>query len=134
MALVDFNYIYSMSSSIRQQKFGRLIQKELSDIFLRDKKGIIENTLISIVEVKMSPDLGVAKVFISMTLVKDRQAVLMQLNSHKGEIRKALGARIRNQARIIPELIFIIDEIEESALRMEELINSLNIPKDDSES
>ncbi|HAC23532.1 MAG TPA: 30S ribosome-binding factor RbfA [Cytophagales bacterium] len=114
--------------SVRQQKFSRLIQKELSDIFQRDKRGLLGNAFITIAEVRMSPDLGVAKVFISMMLAPDKQAVLAKLNDHKGEIRKALGDKIRNQARIIPELVFIIDEVEENAMRMDTLIRNLNIP------
>src|SRR5258706_10947523 len=122
-------YLYGMT--LRQQKYGRLIQKELSDIFLRDKRGIIGNEFITIAEVQMSPDLSVAKVFISMALAKDKKAVLNQVTLHKSEIRKALGDRIRNQARIVPELIFFIDEVEENAQRMEELIKSLHIPKEE---
>ena len=116
---------------MRQQKYARLIQKELSDIFLRDKRGIIGNVFITIAEVQMSPDLSVAKVYISMTLAKDKKMVLAQINNHKSEIRKALGDRIRNQVRIVPELVFFIDEVEESAQRIEDLIKSLNIPKEE---
>ncbi len=123
-----------MTGSTRQQKFGRLIQKELSDIFQRDKRGILQNTFISIADVAMSPDLGVAKVYISMMLAKDKAQVLEKLNRSKGEIRKALGDRIRHQVRIIPELIFIIDETEENAMRIEELIRNLNIPPADKQS
>lgn len=117
-----------MAGSTRQQKFGKLIQKELSDIFQRDKRGILENAFISISDVSMSPDLGVAKVYVSMMLAKDKNQVLEKLNRGKSEIRKALGERIRKQVRVIPELIFIIDETEENALRIEELIKNLNIP------
>ena len=120
-----------MAGSTRQQKFGRLIQKELSDIFQRDKRGILENTFITIADVDMSPDLSVAKVYISMMLAKDKQKTLEKLNRGKGEIRKALAERIRKQVRVIPELIFIIDETEENALKIEELIKSLNIPPAD---
>jgi ribosome-binding factor A len=120
-------YLYSMT--MRQQKYGRLIQKELSDIFLRDKRGIIGNAFITIAEVRMSPDLSMAKVYLSMTLAKDKKLVLNQITAHKSEIRKALGDRIRNQARIVPELVFVIDEVEENAQRMDDLIKSLNIPK-----
>ncbi len=117
-----------MSSTVRQQKFARLIQKELSDIFLRDKRGFLDNAFITIAEVRISPDLSVAKVYISMMLAKDKQALLDKLDQHKKEIRKALGERIRNQARIIPELAFFIDEVEENALKMDELLKNLNIP------
>jgi ribosome-binding factor A len=122
-----------MSGTVRQQKYGRLIQKELSDIFLRDKRGFLGNTFITIAEVKLSPDLSVAKVYLSLTLAKDKNAILQNIQHHKSEIRKALGDRIRNQARIIPDLVFFIDEVEDNALRIENLIKSLNIPKEKSE-
>jgi ribosome-binding factor A len=123
--------LYLCSMTVRQQKYGRLIQKELSDIFFRDKRSVLDNAFITVAEVKMSPDLSVAKVFLSMTLAKNKNVVLASINSHKSEIRKALGDRIRNQARIVPELVFVIDEVEENAQRMEELIKSLNIPKEE---
>jgi ribosome-binding factor A len=122
-----------MSGTVRQQKYGRLIQKELSDIFLKDKKGFLGNAFITIAEVRLSPDLSIAKVYLSLTLSKDKEAVLKNIQHHKSEIRKALGDRIRNQARIIPDLLFFIDEVEETAQRMEDLIRNLNIPKEKSE-
>lgn len=117
-----------MSGTVRQQKYAKLIQKELSDIFQRDKRGILDNAFITIAEVKVSPDLSFAKIYISMMLAKDRPAILKKLELHKSEIRKALGDRIRNQARIIPNLAFFVDEVEENAARMDELIKNLNIP------
>ena len=65
-----------MSGTVRQQKFSRLIQKELSDIFQRDQRGFLGNAFITIVDVRVSPDLGVARVYISMVLVKDKKALL----------------------------------------------------------
>ena len=119
-----------MSGTVRQQKYSKLIQKELSEIFLRDKKGILGNAFITIADVRMSPDLSVAKVYFSMTLAKDKNAILNNIESHKSEIRKALGDRIRNQARIVPALVFFIDELEENAQRIEDVIKNLNIPKE----
>jgi ribosome-binding factor A len=121
-------YLYAMSSTVRQQKFAKLIQKELSDIFLRDQRKFLDNAFITIAEVKMSPDLGVAKIYISMMLAKDKSALLKKLDLHKKEIRKALGDRMRNQARIIPELAFFRDEVEENANRMDEILKNLDIP------
>lgn len=120
-----------MSGTVRQQKVGRLIQKELSDIFQRDQLGLLGTTFITIVEVRMSPDLSLAKVYISMMLAKDKKATLAKLDQHKKEIRKALGDRIRNQARIIPELAFLIDEVQEKAQHMDDLLKSLHIPPAD---
>lgn len=122
-----------MAGSTRQQKFSRLIQKELSDIFQRDKKGILENTFISIVDVKVSPDLSVARIYLSMTLAKDKERVLENINLHKREIRKALGEKIGRQVRIVPEIAFFIDEVEEHAQRIEDIIKNLNIPPEGKE-
>lgn len=117
-----------MARSTRQQKFSRLIQKELSDIFQRDKRGIIDNAFITIADVRVSPDLGVAKIYISMTLAKDKSAILEKMNLRKKEIRKALGDKIGKQVRIIPELVFYIDEVEENAQRMDDILGKLHIP------
>lgn len=118
-----------MAGTTRQQKFSRLIQKELSDVFQRDKRGILENAFITITDVRMSPDLSIAKIYISMMLAKDKQGILDKINVRKKEIRKALGDKIAKQVRIIPELIFFIDEVEEKAKKMDELIDTLHIPK-----
>ncbi len=117
-----------MSGTTRQQKYARLIQKELGDIFQRDKKGILDNAFVSIIEVKVSPDLSVAKVYLSMLLAKEKENILKKINLRKKEIRKELGDKIAKQVRIIPELVFYIDEVEENAQRIEEIIKNLNIP------
>jgi len=105
-----------------------LIQKEISDIFQKDKRGILENAFITLADVRVSPDLSVAKIYISMLLEKDKEKLLEKINTRKKEIRKELGDRIGKQVRIIPELVFYIDEVEENAQRIEEIIKNLNIP------
>jgi ribosome-binding factor A len=117
-----------MSGTTRQQKYGKLIQKELSEIFQRDKRGILDNAFVTIADVKMNPDLSVAKVYISMLLAKEKEKVLENINKHKSELRRALGERIGKQVRVVPELIFYKDELEENANRMDDLIKNLNIP------
>ena len=121
-------HICLMSGSTRQQKYGRLIQKELSDIFQRDKRGVLDNAFITIADVKVNADLSLAKVYISMLLAKEREKVLENINRHKSEIRKALGEKIGKQVRIVPDLVFYRDEVEENASRMDDIIKNLNIP------
>ncbi|MBL0741807.1 30S ribosome-binding factor RbfA [Chryseolinea lacunae] len=120
-----------MSGTTRQQKYAKLIQKELSDIFQRDKRGILDNAFVSIADVRINPDLSVAKVYISMLLTKDKEKVLEKINKHKSEIRKALGDKIGKQVRIIPELIFYKDDVEENANRMDDLLKNLHIPPEE---
>jgi ribosome-binding factor A len=100
----------------------------LSEIFQSDKRGILDNAFVTIADVKMNPDLSVAKVYISMLLAKEKEKVLENINKHKSELRRALGERIGKQVRVVPELIFYKDELEENANRMDDLIKNLNIP------
>lgn len=122
-----------MAGTTRQQKFSRLIQKELSDIFQRDKRGILDNTLLTITDVKVSPDLSIARVYLSMMLAKDKEKVLEKVNLNKKEIRKALGEKIGKQVRIVPDIVFFIDEVEERAQRIDDIIKNLNIPPETKE-
>lgn len=116
--------------STRQLKFGRMIQKELGDIFQKDTKSLFTGNMISVTRVNMSPDLSVAKVHLSLILDKDKLQAFENINHNKGEIRWMLSKRIGKQARIIPELIFYLDQNAEHADRMEELFKNLNIPPD----
>ena len=122
-----------MEESTRQQKYSRLIQKDISDIFQKDKMGIFSNTFVSVVDVKVTPDLSVAKIYLSMMLVPNKQELLDKIELHKSEIRKALGNKIGKQVRKIPELIFILDEVEEKASRIDQIIDNLDIPSADEE-
>lgn len=119
-----------MSETTRQQKFSRLIQRDLSSIIQKDKMGIFSNTFVTIANVKMSPDLGVAKVYLSMLLVKNKDSMLESINRYKSEIRRELGSLIGKQVRKIPELIFFIDEVEENATRIDQIIDNLDIPEE----
>ncbi|MCA6074437.1 ribosome-binding factor A [Fulvivirga sedimenti] len=116
-----------MNESKRQQKFSKLIQKDLSEIFHKDKHGIFGSALVTIAAVKMTPDLSVARVYLSMFL-DDKEKMLDKITDHKSEIRRDLGNKIAKQVRIVPDLEFYIDEIEERAARIDKIISELNIP------
>jgi ribosome-binding factor A len=63
-----------------------------------------------------------------MLMAQEKEKILQRINARKNEIRKELGNRIAKQVRIIPELVFLIDEVEENAQRIEDIIKNLNIP------
>ena len=117
-----------MSESKRQQKFARLLQKELSEVFQRDIQHILKNTFVTVTNVRMSPDLGVAKIDLSFMLADNPKQLLENINEHKGEIRGALGRRIGKDVRHIPELVFYLNEGADYASRMDKIISNLNIP------
>ncbi|MCS7019224.1 MAG: 30S ribosome-binding factor RbfA [Cytophagales bacterium] len=114
--------------STRQRKFARLIQKELGDIFQKELKEITGNHLVTITVVRVSPDLSIAKVYLSFLPDRGKNEKIELLRENIKQIRQELGARIRHQVRIIPELQFFIDDTEEEAMRIQKLLADLNIP------
>lgn len=114
--------------STRQQKFGKLIQKDLSDIFFKEFQSNLKGGMVTITDVKMSPDLSIAKIYLSFLLVKDPKEMVEMINEKSKSIRNSLGQRIRHQARIIPHLNFYLDDTSEYAAKIEKLFENLHIP------
>jgi ribosome-binding factor A len=117
-----------MEESTRQKKFARLIQKELSAIFQKEAKEYVGNSLLTITMVRMTPDLGMAKVYVSFFPDDKSGEKLAKLQQNKPIIKKYMGEKIRKEVRVIPDLIFYIDDTYEEASQMNSLIDSLNIP------
>lgn len=114
--------------SKRQNKFSRLIQKELADIFQRDQKHLFHNTFITVTKVNVSPDLGVAKIYLSFFKVDDVDKFMHKLDLMKREIRKQLGSRISSQVKKVPELVFYHDDSADYASKIDSLLSRLDIP------
>lgn len=117
-----------MNESKRQQKVAKLLLKDLGEIFQRDTRGVLGGEFVTIADVQVTPDLSIAFVNISMMLVKDKGALIDQINNRKSEIRKELGNKIGKQVRIVPDLKFFVDNVQENAERMDKIIEQLNIP------
>ena len=116
--------------SQRQQKVSRLLQKDLSEIFQKERRNDFGNTFITVTEVKISPDLGVASVYLSFMLTPSPQLALEKVEELNKTIRQDLAKRIRHQMRVIPQLRFFLDNTAEEALRIHKLMDGLDIPKD----
>ncbi len=114
--------------SQRQQKFARLIQKEVGEIFQRDTKSLFGKAFITVTNVFISPDLALAKIYLSIMLAKNNEEMMDLINENKSKIRNILGQKIRHQARVIPELAFFLDESAEYASKMDKIISDLDIP------
>ena len=94
--------------------------------------GIFSNTLVTIADVRITPDLSLARVYVSI-FSQDKEAIFERINNHKSEIRRELGNMIGKQVRIVPDLEFFIDEVEERAARIDKIISDLDIPPADDE-
>ena len=111
--------------SKRQQKFAGLLQEELAAIFQREGAAYLPNTLVTITKVRVSPDLAVAKVYLSFFNTNNTGLSVATVNSHASEIRYKLGSRIRHQARVIPTLSFFVDDTNEYVEHMDKIFNKI---------
>lgn len=117
--------------SKRQVKYSKQLQKDLAEIFQQDPSHYFGSSLGTITGVNVSPDLGLARIHISVFPISKAEEVFEHLNSIKSEIRLKLGKKIGKQVRIIPELAFFHDDTEEKASKIDNLINKLNIPPEE---
>lgn len=122
------NYHHREMESKRQQKVARQIQKDLSDIFQKEGRTWFDNAFITVTVVRMSPDLGVARVYLSFLIAKNKGILLEQIQERSKSIRQLLGQKIRHQLRIVPELHFYLDDTAEYAAKMDTLFAGLTIP------
>ena len=111
-----------MSSSIRQQKVASLLQKELAIIFQRESKNLFNGSLITVAVIRMSPDLGFAKVYLSFFLAQDKDALLKNMRAHNAQIRYELGKVVGKQLRVVPGLQFYRDDSIDYAQNINELL------------
>lgn len=97
-------------ASIRQEKVAGLIRKELALIFQRESRTLFEGAFITVTQVRMSPDLGTAKVYLSFMAVKDSDGELEKVKAQGKKIRHILGNAVGKQLRRVPELFFYLDD------------------------
>ena len=93
----------------RQNKISRLLQKELSEIFLLQTKAI-PGVLVSVSAVRISPDMSIARVYLSIFPSEKSEEMVKNINNNMKSIRFELGTSVRHQLRIIPELKFFVDD------------------------
>ena len=96
--------------STRQNKISRLIQKDLAEIMQREGKNMFSGILVSVTKVRVSPDLSIARAYLSIFPSEKSEATLHEIKAHKSRIRGLLGSKVGKQLRIVPQLDFHIDD------------------------
>nr|WP_320117941.1 30S ribosome-binding factor RbfA [uncultured Marinifilum sp.] len=96
--------------STRQSKVSRLLQKDLGEIFQVESRNLFGGMMISVTTVRISPDLGLAKVYLSIFPSDKSEETLQVIKMSSKNIRRILGRRVGKQLRIVPELAFFIDD------------------------
>jgi ribosome-binding factor A len=119
--------------SKRQQKVGRQIQKDLGEIFQKDANHLIHGSFVTITAVRVTPDLGIARAYLSFLPDKNKLMLLETIQENTKFIRQKLADRVRHQLRIVPHLQFYIDDTAEYAAKMDLLFSNIVIPPADPE-
>lgn len=112
--------------SKRQQKFAGVIQKDLAEIFQREGANLLPNVMVTITKVRVTSDLAIARVYLSFFNSTNNALALNTIKAHSGEIRYKLGSRIKDQARIVPQLEFFVDDTSEYVERMDKIFDKIS--------
>lgn len=108
--------------STRQNKVSRQVQKDLSEIIQHLDSSILKGRMVTVTTVRMSPDLSLAKIYLSIFPSNGKEEYIENIKNHSKHIRNLLGQKVKNQLRIVPELAFLIDDSMDYAEKIEQLL------------
>lgn len=94
----------------RQQKIAKQIQKDVAEIFQKEGAAIVSGSLVTVTAVRVSPDFAYAKIYVSIFPFENAARVMGELARNNWFVRRALGSRIRNQLKNVPEIEFFVDD------------------------
>ena len=116
--------------SRRQQKVASLVKEEFSDILLRSGRDICGKAFVTVTAVKMTPDLSVARFYLSV-FTGDKEEVLQQFQNRKPEVKRLLADKLRKHLRHIPDIEFFIDDTLDHVFKMEEIFKKIKAGDDE---
>lgn len=101
---------------------ARQIQKDIAEILLKEAASLVRGVMASVTTVRVSPDLNYAKIYFSIFPFERSAEVMRTLDENNWMIRRALGQRIRNQVKTVPELQFFLDDSLEYIANIDSLL------------
>jgi len=110
----------------RQKQVGEIVRRNFS-IVLQNEGGYIygHEPMVTVTSVRLSPDMGIAKVYLSVYNVDDKQTVVLQMEANNQKLRQALAHRVKRHMRRVPELNFFLDDTLDEMYRLNGLFNRL---------
>jgi len=109
-------------TTTRQYKVSRLLQKELGEYFQREGSALCGGKMLTVTVVRISPDLGIAKVYLSIFPGDKAGETIQAISEKAGLVRSTIGNKLRNQLRHIPEFTFFLDDSLDYIDRIEGLL------------
>ena len=109
-------------ASTRQLKVAREIQKDLAEIIRAKGMAAFGGAMVTVSEVRISPDLSVAKVYVSIFPSEKQESVMGMIEENAKALRGELGRKVGKQLRIVPELVFFLDTTLDYAEHIDQLL------------
>ena len=122
MKLYAFDFPTFATMSIRQEKIASVLQKELGQYFQREARTICKGGMVTVTIVRLSPDLSVAKIYLSIFGAKNTQEIFDNITSLSGKIRFEISKILRHQLRKTPEFHFYLDDSFEYSKKIDDLL------------
>lgn len=118
-----------MEEGKRQRQVAGVIQQELNEIFRHLGLNMIDGGMVSIANVKVTPDLLEARIYLSLFKVEQPKLAMKKIEDRAWEIKKELADRVKHQLRRMPVLQFYLDDTLDYVFKMEELFKNLDDQK-----
>ncbi len=112
--------------SKRQKQIAEIVRRHFSDVLQQEGRYIYDNALVTVTSVKMSPDLGLAKIYLSVYNTDNKQGVVLNLEHEIVRLRQAFSQRVRRQMRRIPEIALYLDDTLDEMYRLNQLFDRLH--------
>lgn len=108
----------------RQNKISRLIQQDMGEIFLKEMKPVMGQSMITVTGVRITPDLSIARIHVSIFPIGgvSKEQVMALIKENAADLRRRLGMREGKQLRIIPHLEFFLDDSLDYIENIEKLL------------
>lgn len=107
---------------LRQEKIATLVKKELSILFQEKGMRAYDGTMVTVTVVRVSPDLGVAKAYLSLFTQKDKNEILDLIKADVNWFKNEIAKKVKNQLRKMPDLIFYLDDSLDKAEEIDTLL------------
>ncbi len=109
----------------RQRQVGALIKRNMAEILFIESNYMFMGAMVTVTDVKMTSDLGLAKVYLSIYNAEDKMALINLCNKKNVDFRYSLAKKIRNKVRRIPIIDFYIDETLDEMYKLNDLFDGL---------
>lgn len=118
--------------SKRQRQVAELVKRHFSIVLQHEGTYIYgAKPLVTVTWVDMSPDLGIAKIYLSIWNTENKQEVMLELAEAMPRLKKNLSSRIRSEVRILPDIQLYMDDLIDEMYQVDDLIDRIH--KEDAE-